>query len=131
MVTEYEVGFNKMVRFVPHVAYNEMEKASQFRQGLKPSIRHALGAFPLVDFRTTVEQALGVEMQHQYTMESQKSSGVDQPRSQDARRGSTGGLLGLCFVAEGLIERSDPRMKLFVQDSRRCLFVELRHCKPT
>jgi hypothetical protein len=69
-VTEYEVGFNKMVRFVPHVAYNEMEKASQFHQGLKPSIRHALGAFPLVDFRTTVEQALSVEMQHQYTMES-------------------------------------------------------------
>jgi hypothetical protein len=91
-VTEYEVGFNKMVRFVPHVAYNEMEKASQFRQGLKPSIRHALGAFPLVDFRTTVEQALGVEMQHQYSMESQKSSGVDQPRGQDARRGNIGGL---------------------------------------
>jgi hypothetical protein len=90
-VTEYEVGFNKMVRFVPHVAYNEMEKASQFHQGLKPSIRHALGAFPLVDFRTTVEQALGVEMQHQYTMELQKSSGVDQPRGQDARRGNTGG----------------------------------------
>jgi hypothetical protein len=90
-VTEYEVGFNKMVHFVPHVAYNEMEKASQFCQGLKPSIRHALGAFPLVDFRTTMEQALGVEMQHQYTMESQKSSGVDQPRGQDARRGDTGG----------------------------------------
>jgi hypothetical protein len=90
-VTEYEVGFNKMVRFVPHVAYNEMEKASQFCQGLKPSIRHALGAFLLVDFRTIVEQSLGVEMQHQYTMESQKSSGVDQPRGQDARRGNTGG----------------------------------------
>jgi hypothetical protein len=30
-------------------------------------------------------------MQHQYTMESQKSSGVDQPRGQDARRGNTGG----------------------------------------
>jgi hypothetical protein len=90
-VTEYEVDFNNMVCFVPHVTYNEMEKASQFRQGLKPSIRHALGAFPLVDFRTTVEQALGVEMQHQYTMESQKSSGVDQPRGQDARRGNTGG----------------------------------------
>jgi hypothetical protein len=44
-----------------------------------------------VDFRTTVEQALGVEMQHQYIMESQKSSGVDQPRGQDARRGNTGG----------------------------------------
>jgi transposase InsO family protein len=40
-------------------------------------------------------------------------------------------LLGLCFDAEGLIERSDPRMKLFVQDSRRYLFVELRHYKPT
>jgi hypothetical protein len=80
-----------MVRFVPHVAYNELEKASQFRQGLKPSIWHALGTFPLVDFRTTMEQALGVEMQHQYTMESQKSSGVDQPRGQDARRGNTGG----------------------------------------
>jgi hypothetical protein len=90
-VAEYEVGFNKVVRFVPHVAYNELEKASQFRQGLKPSIRHALGAFPLVDFRTTVEQALGVEMQHQYTMESQKSSGDNQPRGQDARRGNTGG----------------------------------------
>jgi hypothetical protein len=45
-VTEYEVGFNNMVRFVPHVAYNELEKASQFRQGLKPSIRHALGVTP-------------------------------------------------------------------------------------
>jgi hypothetical protein len=91
-VTEYEVGFNKMVRFVPHVAYNELEKASQFHQGLKPSIRHALGAFPLVDFRTTVEHALGMEMQHQYTMESQKSLSVDQPRGQDVRRGNYGGL---------------------------------------
>jgi hypothetical protein len=27
-VTEYEVGFNKMVLFVPHVAYYELEKAS-------------------------------------------------------------------------------------------------------
>jgi hypothetical protein len=61
-VTEYEVGFKKMARFVPHVAYNELEKAIQFRHGLKPSIRHALGAFPLLDFHTTVEQALGVEM---------------------------------------------------------------------
>jgi hypothetical protein len=38
-----------------------------------------------------VEQALGVEMQHQYTKESHKSLGVDQPRGQDARRGNTGG----------------------------------------
>jgi hypothetical protein len=38
-----------------------------------------------------VEQALGVEMQHQYTMESQKSSSVDQPCGTDARRGNTGG----------------------------------------
>jgi hypothetical protein len=60
-VIDYEVGFNKMVRFIPHVAYNELEKTSQFCQCLRPSIRHALGAFPLVDFRTTVEQALGVD----------------------------------------------------------------------
>jgi hypothetical protein len=48
-VTYYEVGFNKIVRFVPHVANNEVEKASQFRQSLSPSIRHTLGAFPLID----------------------------------------------------------------------------------
>jgi hypothetical protein len=35
-VIEYEVGFNKIVRFVPHVAYDEIEKAGRFRQGLKP-----------------------------------------------------------------------------------------------
>jgi hypothetical protein len=66
-ITEYEVGFNKIVRFVPHVANNEVEKASRFHQGLRPSIRHTLGAFSLIDFCTTVEQALGVEMQHEYT----------------------------------------------------------------
>jgi hypothetical protein len=60
----YLPNSGRYIRFVPHVAYNELEKASQFHQGLKPSIRHALGAFLLVDFQTTVEQALGVEMQH-------------------------------------------------------------------
>jgi len=59
------------------VAYNDAEKAKQFRQGLKPSIRHMLGAFSIVDFRTTVEQALGVEMQETYTHEIRKSSGRD------------------------------------------------------
>jgi hypothetical protein len=49
-INEYEVGFNKMVRFVPHVAYNEMEKASEFHQGLKPSIKHDLGAFSIGGF---------------------------------------------------------------------------------
>jgi hypothetical protein len=49
-ITEYEVSFNKIVRFVPHVANNEVEKASQFCQGLRSSIRHTLGAFPLIDF---------------------------------------------------------------------------------
>jgi hypothetical protein len=44
-----------------------------------------------VDFRTTVEQTLVVEMQHQYTMESQKSSGFDQSHGQDARRANTRG----------------------------------------
>jgi hypothetical protein len=53
-VTEYEVGFNKIVRFVPHVACDEIEKEGRFHHGLKPSIGHTLGAFPLVDFHTTV-----------------------------------------------------------------------------
>jgi hypothetical protein len=61
-VIEYEVGFHMTVCFVPHVACDVVEKAGRFRQGLKPSIRQTLGAFPLIDFCTTVEQALGVEM---------------------------------------------------------------------
>jgi len=76
-VAEYEVGFNKIVRFVPYVARNDVEKARQFRQGLKPSIRHMLGAFPLVDFRSTVEQALGIELQEMYTDEIRQSSSRD------------------------------------------------------
>jgi hypothetical protein len=31
IVAEYEVGFNKIVSFVPHVAYNDAENARQFR----------------------------------------------------------------------------------------------------
>jgi hypothetical protein len=69
-ITEYDIGFNKIVHFVPHVANNEVEMASQFCQGFRPSISHTLGAFPLIDFRTIMEQALGVEMQHQYISES-------------------------------------------------------------
>jgi hypothetical protein len=77
-ITEYEVSFNKIVRFVPHLAKIVVEKATQFRQGLRPSMRHTLGAFPLIDFCTTMEQALGVEMQHQYTSDSShKYSGGD------------------------------------------------------
>ncbi|KAF0932729.1 hypothetical protein E2562_012073 [Oryza meyeriana var. granulata] len=29
-VAEYEIGFNQIVRFVPHVAHDEVEKARQF-----------------------------------------------------------------------------------------------------
>jgi hypothetical protein len=85
-IIEYEVGFNKIVRFVPHVANNEVEKASQFCQGPRPSIRHTLG-----DFCTTVEQALGVEMQHQYISESsRKNLGGDQSHVQDEKNGHSG-----------------------------------------
>ncbi|KAF0909897.1 hypothetical protein E2562_000207 [Oryza meyeriana var. granulata] len=76
-VAEYEIGFNQIVCFVPHVAYDEVEKARQFRQGLKPAIRHVLGAFTITDFRSMVEQALGVEMQLMYTADLYKSSGDD------------------------------------------------------
>jgi hypothetical protein len=40
-------------------------------------------------------------------------------------------LLGLCFVAEGLVGRSAFRLKLFVWDGRRFLFMKLRYYKPT
>ena len=40
-------------------------------------------------------------------------------------------LLGLCFVAEGLQGRSGFRLKLFVWDGRRFLFMKLRYYKPT
>lgn len=77
-VAEYEVGFNKIVRFVSHVANNDAEKARRFRQGLRPFIRHMLGAFPVTDFRTMVEQASGVELQQTYTDDIRKASGTDQ-----------------------------------------------------
>ena len=68
-ITEYEMDFNQIVRFVPHVAHDEYEQARIFRQGLKASIRRVLGAFVLEDFRSTVERALGVEVQDDYTEE--------------------------------------------------------------
>jgi hypothetical protein len=66
-VAEYEVEFNKIVRFVPHVARDDYDKARIFRQGLKASIRRVLGAFVVEDFRSTVERALGVEVQDDFT----------------------------------------------------------------
>ncbi|KAF0927703.1 hypothetical protein E2562_035874 [Oryza meyeriana var. granulata] len=57
-------------------AHDEVEKARQFRQGLKPAIRHVLGAFSITDFCSMVEQALGVEMQLMYTTDLYKSSVV-------------------------------------------------------
>jgi hypothetical protein len=65
-VAEYEVEFNQIVRFVPHVARNKYEKARIFCQGLKASIRRVLGAFVLEDFRSVVERALGVEVQDDF-----------------------------------------------------------------
>jgi hypothetical protein len=62
IVAEYEVEFNQIVRFIPHVGHNEYEKARIFHQGLKASIRQVLGAFVLKDFRSVVERALGVEV---------------------------------------------------------------------
>jgi hypothetical protein len=58
-----------------------------------------------VDFHTTVEQALGLEMQHQYTNESsQKSSGVDQSRGQEEKNGHT-----VCLAnKKGKFQRHHP-----------------------
>ena len=35
-VSEYETGFNNLVRFVPAVANDDREKAKRFRRGLNP-----------------------------------------------------------------------------------------------
>jgi hypothetical protein len=72
------------VRFVPHVAHNEYEKARIFHQGLKASIRRVLGAFVLGDFCSDVERALGVEVQDDFTDELRGDSSQDQ-------KGHTGG----------------------------------------
>jgi hypothetical protein len=68
-VAKYEVEFNQIVLLVPHVARDEYEKEMIFRQGLKASIRHVLGAFFMEDFRSTIKRALGVEVQDEYTEE--------------------------------------------------------------
>jgi len=90
-VAEYEIVFNQIVRFVPHVAHDESEKARIFRQGLKASIRRVLGAFPIVDFRSVVEQALGVEVQDEFTEELRAGGREQGQRDQKGQTGQTGG----------------------------------------
>jgi hypothetical protein len=90
-VAEYEVGFNQIVRFVPHVAHDDAEKARRFRQGLKPFIRHVLGAFVVTDFRSMVEQASGVELQQSYTDDIRKMSGADQHKGLEEKKSHFGG----------------------------------------
>ena len=63
-----------------------------------------LGAFPLVDFCTTVEQALGVELQHLVTTEMHKSSGGEQSRSQSDKKGQSGGSIH----KKGKFQRHQP-----------------------
>jgi hypothetical protein len=77
-VAEYEVEFNPIVRFAPHVAHNEYEKAIIFRQGLKASIRRVLRAFVLEDFHSIVERAMGVEVQDDFTDELRRDRSQDQ-----------------------------------------------------
>jgi hypothetical protein len=83
-VAEYEVEFNHIVHFVPHVAHNEYETARIFLQGLKASIRSVLGAFVLEHFCSIVERALGVEVQDDFT---DKLRGDRSPN----QKGHTGG----------------------------------------
>jgi hypothetical protein len=83
-VAEYEVEFNQIMCFVPHVAHNEYEKARIFHYGLNASIRRVLSAFVLEDFCSVVERALGVEVQDDFTDE------LGGDRSQD-QKGHTRG----------------------------------------
>ena len=90
-MAEYEIAFNQIVRFVPHVAHDEYEKARIFRQGLKASIRRVLGVFPIVDFRSVVEQALGVEVQDEFTEELRAGGREQGQRDQKGQTGQTRG----------------------------------------
>ena len=65
------MGFNNLIRFIPAVATNDVEKAKRFRRGLKPKYCHVLGALELRDFSTLVEQARGMEIEMQLSEESQ------------------------------------------------------------
>jgi hypothetical protein len=87
-VAEYEVVFNKIVRFVPHVARDDYEKAWIFRKDLKASIRRVLGAFVVEDFRSTIERALGVEVQDDFTEELR---GRDHAHVQKEQKGHSSG----------------------------------------
>ena len=64
-MSEYEAGFNNLIRFVPAVATNEAEKAKRFRRGLRQEFRQVLGALELHDFSSLVEQARGMELEMQ------------------------------------------------------------------
>ncbi|KAG8083715.1 hypothetical protein GUJ93_ZPchr0016g2527 [Zizania palustris] len=89
-VAEYEVGFNQIVRFVPHVAHDDTEKARRFRQGLRPFIRHVLGAFVVTDFCTMVEQASGIELQQSHTENIHQTYIVDQHKGQYEKKDNSG-----------------------------------------
>ena len=78
-VTEYEVGFNNLILFVPAVATNEEEKAKRFRRGLRQEFRQVLGALELRDFSSLVEQARGMELEMQIGEEVQGMGGATAP----------------------------------------------------
>lgn len=75
-VSEYEAEFNSLVRFVPAVANDDMEKAKRFRRGLVQEYRQILGASVLRDFSTVVEQARGMELVRNLPSQTQSASGT-------------------------------------------------------
>ena len=78
-VSEYEAGFNNIIRFVPAVATNEAEKAKRFRRGLRQEFRKVLGALELRDFSSLVEQARGMELEMQLGEDMQGMGGTVVP----------------------------------------------------
>ena len=103
-MVKYEVGFNQIVHFLPHVALDKEEKTKQFHQSLKPTICHVLGAFTIIDFCSIVEQALGIEMQLMYTADLHMSSGGKQSQSQGDKKGHSGGT----SYKKGKFQRHQP-----------------------
>lgn len=60
-VTEYEVKFSELSRFVPEYVNTEAKKAKRFQQGLMPWIRSQIAMLEIKNYAALVQKAMIVE----------------------------------------------------------------------
>ena len=60
-VTEFEMKFSSLARFATAQLADDRFKATRFEAGLRPNIRRALAAFPLVSYADVVTRSLAIE----------------------------------------------------------------------